>query len=251
MINLIQIEKGEEIKSIITMEDYTQKNLLFVTQNGVVKKTQAKEFERINRNGKKAIKLKDEDHLIGVTAIPSNEPTEVIIGNSNGKAIRFHDTDVREMGRTASGVRGISIDDGYVVDYASSSRGHLILSISENGFGKLTELENYRITKRGGKGVISINVSKAGKLLILTAVVGNEDVMIVTDKGTVIRTNLSKVSKVSRNSKGVTIVKLKENEKITSATIVKSSEEIEEEIIDITKETFIEIPKENTPTEEK
>ncbi len=248
MINLIQIEKDEEIKSIITMDSYTHSNLFFVTQKGIVKKSSAEEFKRINRNGKKAIALKDNDHLIGVTAIPCNEETEVILGNSNGKAIRFKDTDVRIMGRTACGVKGINVDDGMVVDYASSSEGHLVLSISENGYGKLTELGDYRITKRGGKGVISINISKAGKLLILTTVIGNEDIMIVTDKGTVIRTNLSKVSKVSRNSKGVTIVKLKEGEKITSATIVKSEEEIEEEISDITKETHV---KPETPSIEE
>lgn len=240
MINLIQIEKDEEIKSLIPLENYETTNLLFVTENGIVKKTESKEFKRINKNGKKAIILKENDHLLGVTPIPCDEETEIILGNSNGKAIRFKDTDVRTMGRTTSGVKGISVDGGKIVGYASSSKGHLILSISENGYGKLTELEDYRITKRGGKGVISINTSKAGKLLTLTTVKGDEDLMMVTDKGTVIRTSLSKVSKVSRNTKGVTIVKLKENEKITSATIIKSSEEIEEEISDITKETHLE-----------
>lgn len=239
MINLIQINKDEDIKSLITMENYKQMNLLFVTQNGIVKKTPAIEFERINRNGKRAITLKDNDHLLGVTPIPCDSPSEVILGNSNGKAIRFKDTDVRTMGRTAAGVKGINVDDGEVVDYASSERGHLILSISENGYGKLTELVDYRITKRGGKGVISINTSKAGKLLILTAVIGDEDIMLITDKGTVIRTSLSNVSKVSRNSKGVTIVKLKDGEKIASATIIKSEKEIEEKITEVTTESHL------------
>jgi DNA gyrase subunit A len=242
IINLIQITKDlEHVKSIISLDDYGDNDLLFITEKGVVKKTAAAEFERINRNGKRAITLKDDDHLLGVTPIPSTIETEVILGNSNGKAIRFSSNDIRAMGRNAAGVRGITIDDGEVVDYASSARGHLILSISENGFGKLTELEDYRITKRGGKGVITINTDKAGKLIGLTAVKGDEDLMIITDKGTVIRTELSQISQFSRNSKGVTIVKLRDDEKITSTSVVRSLEEIEEEIIEKTKEIVLDI----------
>ncbi len=243
IINLIQIDKelGEEVKAIISMDDYGDMDLVFVTEKGLVKKTNAHEFERINRNGKIAINLRDDDHLIGVTPVPTNKETELILGNSNGKAIRFHSTDVRPMGRTASGVRGITIDDGKVVDYASSSKGNLILSISSNGFGKLTDIDEYRVTKRGGKGVITINTDKAGDLVGLTAVKGDEDLMIITDGGTVIRTQLSQISQVSRNAKGVTIVKLKEGEKIASTSVVRSEEEIENEIIEKTKEVSLEI----------
>ncbi len=246
IINLIQIEKNEKVRSIITMEDYENLDLLFITRNGTVKKTSASEFVRINRNGKRAITLKEEDKLLAVTPIPSDVQTEVILGNSNGKAIRFNSTDVRTMGRTAAGVKGITIDDGEVVDYASSARGDLILSISENGFGKLTNIGDYRITKRGGKGVITINTSKAGKLIGLTAVKGDEDLMIITDKGTVIRTELSQISQFSRNSKGVTIVKLREGEKIASISVVRSAEDIEQEIINKTQEVQLDISEKTT-----
>lgn len=244
IINLIQIDKDqdEEIKAVISMEDYGDMDLVFVTENGLIKKTNAHEFERINRNGKIAITLRDDDHLIGVTPVPTNEETELILGNSNGKAIRFHASDVRAMGRTASGVKGITVDDGKVVDFASSAKGDLILSISVNGFGKLTDLDDYRITNRGGKGVITINTEKAGDLIGLTAVKGDEDLMIITDKGTVIRTQLSQISTFSRNAKGVTIVKLKDGESITSVSVVRSEEEIENEILEKTREVSIELP---------
>ncbi len=243
IINLIQIDKeqNEEVKAVISMEDYSDMDLVFVTEKGLVKKTSAHDYERINKNGKIAIILRDEDHLLGVTPIPVNQETELILGNSNGKAIRFHSSDVRSSGRASSGVKGITIDDGEVVDFASSAKGNLILSISEKGFGKLTELDEYRITNRGGKGVITINKEKAGNLVGLTAVKGDEDLMVITDKGTIIRTNLSQVSQASRNTKGVTIVKLKEGETITSVSVVRSAEEIENEIQEKTKEITLDI----------
>lgn len=248
VINLIQIDKEqqEEVKAVISMEDYGDMDLVFVTENGLIKKTNAHEFERINRNGKIAITLKDDDHLIGVSPVPTHIDTEIILGNSNGKAIRFHASDVRAMGRTATGVKAMTIDEGKVVDFASSAKGDKILSISSNGFGKLSDLDEYRITKRGGKGVITINTEKAGSLIGLTAVKGDEDLMIITDKGTVIRVKLEQLSNVSRNSKGVTIVKLKEGESISSTSIVRSEEEIENEIIEKTKEITLDIQKEIT-----
>ncbi len=241
IINLIQIDKEEEVRSIISMDDYKEMELVFITEKGLVKKVKAELFERINRNGKIAITLREGDRLIGVTPVPSDKETEIIIGNSNGKAIRFHASDVRSMGRTASGVKGINVDDGRVVDFASSARGHLILSISVNGFGKLTEVNDYRITNRGGKGVITINKDKAGELIGLTAVKGDEDLMIITNKGTVIRTELSQISTFSRNAKGVTIVKLKEGESIASISVVRSEADIENEIIEKTREVTLEI----------
>ncbi len=243
IINLIQIDKEqeEEVKAIISMEDYGDMDLVFITENGLVKKTNAHEFERINKNGKIAITLKDDDHLLGVTPVPTNKETELILGNTNGKAIRFHSSDVRAMGRTAAGVKGMNIDDGKVIDFASSAKGNLILSVSEKGFGKLTEIDDYRITNRGGKGVITINTEKAGPLIGLTAVKGDEDLMVITDKGTVIRMEMSQISTFSRNAKGVTIVKLREGESITSVSVVRSEEEIENEIIEKTKEITLDI----------
>ncbi len=243
IINLIQIDKSqdEEIKAVISMEDYGDMDLVFITENGLIKKTNAHEFERINRNGKIAIILRDNDHLIGVTPVPTNMETEIILGNSNGKAIRFHSSDVRPIGRAASGVKGMNVDEGKVVDFASSAKGSYILSISEKGFGKLTNVDDYRITNRGGKGVITINTDKAGKLVALTAVKGDEDLMVITNKGTVIRTTISQISTVSRNAKGVTIVKLRDEESIASVSIIRSEAEIEHEIEEKTREISLDI----------
>ncbi len=247
IINLIQIDKDqqEEVKAVISMEDYGDMDLVFITENGLVKKTNAHEYERINRNGKIAISLRDGDHLLGVTPVPTNVETELILGNSNGKAIRFHSSDVRPTGRSASGVKGMEIDEGKVVDFASSAVGPFILSISEKGFGKMTDVDEYRITNRGGKGVITINTDKAGKLVALTAVKGDEDLMVITDKGTVIRTTISQISTTSRNAKGVTIVKLKDEESIASVSIIRSEEEIENEIVEKTKEFSLDIDLDN------
>jgi len=236
IVNLIQIEKDEEVRSLISADSYEGFDMFFATKNGVVKKTDAIEFERVNRNGKKAITLKENDRLLGVSLIPQDSETQIVLGNSNGKAIRFNSTDVRNMGRTAAGVRGMNIDGGTVVDYASSANGDLILSISENGFGKLTDINEYRLTKRGGKGVATINTNKAGALVGLRAVVGTEDLMVITNKGTVIRTTVEQISQSSRNTKGVKIVSPREGEIITSIATVKSSEEVDKEIVEKTKE---------------
>lgn len=229
-INLIQIEKNEKIKSLISISTYNNSELFFVTKNGIVKKTDAIQFERVNKNGKIAINLKDQDELLGVFQIPKISDTEIMLANSNGKAIKFLASDVRSMGRTASGVRGMNIDQGHIVDYASSVSGNLIFSISENGFGKITSIEDYRLTKRGAKGVKTINTSLAGSLVGLRSVDGKEDVMITTQKGTVIRTSLTQLSAKGRNTKGVKIVGTREGEIITSIEVIKSTSQINSDI---------------------
>ena len=239
-INLIQIEKEEEVRSLISIQrSYEDIEFFFTTRNGVVKKTEGIHFQRVNKNGKIAISLREGDRLLGVSSIPKGTESEIILGNTNGKAIRFRSSDVRSMGRTAAGVRGMNIDGGIVVDYASSTNGNLILSISEKGFGKLTDLDLYRLTKRGGKGVATINTSKAGKLVGLRAVEGNEDLMVITNKGTVIRTNLEQVARSSRNTKGVKIVSPREGEIITSIATIKNQDQIEKEIVEKTQELIL------------
>ncbi|BDU67359.1 MAG: DNA gyrase subunit A [Candidatus Tyloplasma litorale] len=232
VVNLIELDKNrnENVSAVISIDDYENSDLLFITENGLVKKTKAIKFKKINRRGKIAISLKKNNLLIGVTTIPSNENTQIILGNSNGKAIRFNSSDVRHVGRTASGVIGMNVNGGKIVDYSLSNKGKLILSISEKGFGKLTNIDNYRVTKRGAKGVATINKSKSGELIGLLAVNGNEHLIIITNKGTVIRLKLKQISNFSRNSKGVKIVKLREEEKIASISIIRSLKEIEEEI---------------------
>ncbi len=230
VINLIQIDKTDKIKSLISVGSYSDLEMFFVTKKGIVKKTNSIEFERVNKNGKVAISLKPGDELLGVFQIPKLTDTEILLGNINGKAIKFLASDVRSMGRNAAGVKGMNIDEGYIVDYASSNNGDLVFSMSEDGFGKITSIEDYRLTKRGAKGVKTINIKLAGALIGLRSVSGDEDLMITTGKGTVIRTSLSQLSTKGRNTKGVKIVETRENERISSIEVVKSSKKIEEDI---------------------
>ncbi len=231
IINLIQIEKGERIKAMLAINDYTNKDFLFFTENGLIKRTSASEYARVNRNGKAAITLRDDDHLLGVTTIDSTNPDlDVLIGNTTGKTVRFKIGDVRPTGRTSSGVYGLDVDTGKAIDFATVEQGSKVLALSARGYGKLTDLEEYRITKRGGKGVNTINTDKAGKLVALKTVHGDESLILITDKGTTIRLPLDSVSELSRNTKGVRIINLKDNERIASAAVVKSDKEIEQEI---------------------
>ncbi len=227
-INIIQIEKEEKIKSIIEINEYNEENsLVFATKKGIVKKTFLSEFERVNKNGKRALTLREEDELIGVSKIENINETEILLGNSNGKANRFNSSKIRNMGRTASGVKGMEVvDDEEIIGFSTSENGDYVLSLSEHGFGKLTKIDDYRITNRGGKGVKTINANKAGKLVGLTSVSLNEELMIVTNKGTVIRIPISQISTSGRDTKGVKIVKLKDKEFITSLTIIKGEKEI-------------------------
>ncbi len=240
VVNLINLQGNEFIKSVISIDNYQKTDLFFTTKKGIVKKTASKEFERVQKNGKIALFLKPGDQLLKVVALPNDKPAQIVLGNSNGKAIRFLSTNVRTMGRSAAGVHGMSIGDGEIVDYAAVVNEKLILSVSEKGFGKLTNLEQYRIQARAGKGVRTLNTEKAGKLVGLRAVQGDEDLLLITDKGTVIRTSLDQISNFSRNTKGVTIVRPKEDEKIVSIATIKSLKEMEHEIIEKTQEQILE-----------
>lgn len=246
IINLINLNKdeNEEVKSVISIDDYKDKDLIFVTKNGIVKKTNVKEFEKISKSGKRAISLRENDSLIGVNQISSNKNIEIILGNSNGKAIRFNLDKIRRISRIGSGVKGMNIDNGEIVGFSTTIKGNLVLSLSNKGFGKLTEIDNYRLINRGGKGVITIN-KKAGELVALTIVNGNDDLIVITNKGTTIRMEISQISQISRNTKGVKIVKLKEDEWISSISIVKSDDSIETEISEKTQKLEI---KENDPS---
>ncbi|NOQ50377.1 MAG: DNA gyrase subunit A [Mycoplasmataceae bacterium] len=240
IINLIDVNKNEKINTAISISNYDDTNLFFVTKNGIIKKTLASDFQRVNKNGKIAISLRPDDQLLKVSAIPNNEEVEIVLGNKNGKAIRFKTSQLRTLGRTASGFRGMNVGvDGEIVDYGVSINGANILSVSENGFGKITPTNQYRLQTRGGKGVKTINTLKAGKLIGLRAVQGDEELLLITNHGTVIRVALSQVSKSSRNTKGVTIISPKHGEKIVSIATIKSSREVEKEIIEQTQEIVL------------
>ncbi|CRX37133.1 / gyrA / DNA gyrase subunit A /:649891 Reverse [Candidatus Hepatoplasma crinochetorum] len=221
IIKNIDDQHGEKVEDMVAINDYHKYDFIFFTKNGLIKKTSADEFARINISGKKALKLVENDRLIGVTKIPKDQDIDIIIGNQAGKAVRFKSSQVRNMGRVAQGVKGINSSGGYVCGFATSNNGNLVLSISERGFSKLSDLDEYRLTRRGGKGVKTLNIEKAGRLVGLKAVKGNEDLMIIKSNGTVIRTDVSRISKFKRAAKGVSTIKINDDNKITGITIVR------------------------------
>ncbi len=244
--NIIQIQKDEKIVSMLTTNSYNDDEyLMTITENGIVKKTPISQYGRINKNGKIALKMKEDDKLI--KAMKVTEDGEIIIGSNNGKVVRFQVNQVRSMSRTATGVIGMKFDDekSKVIGASNTTEGIIVLSIGASGFAKKTPLEDYRQTKRGAKGVKSINVDKSGALIYVGLVKGNEDVMIVTNKGIAIRTTLDQINETSRATKGVKIIQVKDNSKINSVAII-DIEEIEKEVeqeISKTQELLLAIPK--------
>ncbi len=240
--NIIQIQKDEKIVSMLTTNSYNDDEyLMTITENGIVKKTPISQYERINKNGKIALKMKEGDKLI--KAMKVNEDSEIIIGSNNGKVVRFQVDQIRSMSRTATGVIGMKFDDdkSKVIGASNTTEGIIVLSIGASGFAKKTPLDDYRQTKRGAKGVKSINVDKSGSLLYVGLVKGNEDIMVVTNKGIAIRTTLGQINETSRATKGVKIIQVKDNSKINSVAIIdveKIEQEVEQEISK-TQELFI------------
>ncbi|WPL39582.1 DNA topoisomerase (ATP-hydrolyzing) subunit A [Malacoplasma iowae] len=239
-VNLINIEKNEKILVMLRIDDYSKGFLFLATVNGIVKRTSLSEYNSIRSNGKIAITLREGDKLL--SAFVTRGKDEIYLGASNGLLARFNEQDVRIMGRTASGVKGINIqvkavgrgknkvDTSIVVVGAScSQKGDLILSIGEKGLGKISEAENYRLTRRGSKGVVTLKQNdRTGKMVFSSAVKGDEDILIVTSSGKIIRTSLSKLRIIGRSTSGVTLVKLQPNEKIVSAALFRPEEEEQE-----------------------
>ncbi|MDD7280475.1 MAG: DNA gyrase subunit A [Erysipelotrichaceae bacterium] len=232
IVNLIELGKDEKIQTMLPVrQDMEFKSILFVTKNGLVKRTPLEEFTRINKSGKIAISLKEDDSLAFVKMTTGND--EVIIAGSNGKAVRFKETDIRMMGRSAAGVAGFNCDGSQVVGVALSSEGDTLLSISENGYGKRSKIEDYRLTSRGKKGVSTINITeKTGNLVSVKAVSGIEDAMIVSSTGIMIRIDVSKIGIYGRNTQGVRLINLNDNAKVTKVTMIyhQDDEDSEEEV---------------------
>ena len=226
-INLFDFEKEEKIKSIVTFDEYVEgQHLFFATKDGVVKRTSIEEFKLIRQNGKKAITMREGDELVDVKLTTGS--SIICMSCDNGRMVKFHEEDVRPMGRTASGVRGMNTAGGNVVGLSTADEGELVFVISEHGYGKLSKLEDYRLTQRGSKGVTTLNMTeKTGKIITTKSVNGDEDIMVITEGGILIRTSLKEVSVVGRNTQGVKIIRIKDNEKVSSIAVVKS-EEVEE-----------------------
>lgn len=229
-INLISMEKTENIRALVPYsQDHDSKFLFFVTKQGIIKRTTFDEYENINKNGKIAIKLNGDDELAFVRSTDGN--AEIIIAGSNGKAVRFLENTVRPLGRTARGVKGFNVDGGYVIGLATNLEGEYILTITENGFGKKSSLADYRMTRRGARGVKTVNVTqKSGKLVCMRAVRGDEDCMIMTAGGIVIRISLKQVSVYSRSAQGVKVINVKDD--IVSSVAILEPEE-DSEVVDI------------------
>ena len=235
VINIINIEKDEKIKSLVPIDKEAEISgyLFFVTKQGICKRVAAHEFESIRQNGKIAITLKEDDELIGVK--PTRGDEDIIIAASNGKAVRFREDCVRDMGRSASGVRGMDVDGSEVIGVATSNEGSKILIVTENGNGKKTDINEYRVTSRGAKGVKTLKENdRIGKLVALKAINGDEDALIMTSDGIIIRIHLDQVSELSRVTSGVRLITPQPGTTVQAVSIVEHEDE--EEIIEETTE---------------
>ena len=229
IVNLLPIEKDEIVKVMLTIKaDEKEGNIVFCTQSGLVKRTDLQEFESIRTNGKIAITLKENDELIAAKKTHGNN--EILIATSNGRMIRFEESEIRVMGRTASGVRGIEVGDGMCVGCEIAESGQSILVVTENGYGKKTSIDEYRMTHRGSKGVKALNItSKNGNIVSFKTIHGDEDLMIVTNNGIIIRISSNQVSSTGRVAQGVRLINLKEDQKVSTIAILDKEEEIFEE----------------------
>ncbi len=225
IINLLSLDKDELVKVMLKVSaDEDNKYIVFCTQKGLVKRTKIEEFENIRTNGKIAITLKDDDELISVKKTTGEN--EIIIAASNGRMIRFNENEIRVMGRTASGVRGIDISDGVAVGCEIAEKGQMILVVTEKGYGKKTDVEEYRMTHRGSKGVKGLNITeKNGNIVSFKTVHDNEDLMIITNSGTIIRLPIEQVSSTGRVAQGVRLINLKDDQKVSTVAMIEKEKE--------------------------
>ncbi len=242
IVNLLDLEAGERVTSFISVEEFNDAEYLtMVTRQGVIKKTLLSEYEYQRKGGKIALSLDEGDELLFVTRTDGEK--ELIIATKGGNAVRFDEAGVRPMGRTARGVRGISLrDDDYVIGVSVVDPDKKLLTITENGFGKLTEFEDFRLMKhRGGFGIICHNITeKTGELAGILAVDDDDDIMMITSQGMIIRTPVTDVSTYSRTASGVIVMRLEEGHKIANITKVAHEDEDENEDIDaLTEESDV------------
>lgn len=236
IINLLSLDKDENISSIITVSpDDEAKYLLFSTRDGLVKRTALTEFDNIRTSGKIAIILKENDELM--TVRKTTGENEIIIGASNGRMVRFAENEIRAMGRSTSGVKGIDLDGAKVVGAEVVDNNSQVLVVTEHGYGKKTPIEEYRLTHRGSKGVKALNITdKNGTMVSLKSVTDGFDLMIITDGGIIMRMPLDQVSTLKRATQGVRLIHLKEENKVSTVAVVEQQEEqpseemVEEEV---------------------
>jgi DNA gyrase subunit A len=229
IINLLPIEKDEKIKAMLNVGNEDKEGyVVFCTQNGLVKRTNISEFENIRANGKIAITLRENDELISVNKTDGNN--EILIASSNGRMIRFVEDEIRVMGRSAAGVKGIDVGDGICVGCEIAFKDQNVLVVTEKGYGKQTSIEEYRMTHRGSKGVKALNVTdKNGNIVGFKTLNGEEDLMIVTNNGVIIRMDTRQISQTGRVAQGVKLINLKDNQQVSTIAVLEREENIEEE----------------------
>ncbi|HEM3469670.1 DNA gyrase subunit A [Streptococcus suis] len=230
VVNLLKLEENEAIQTIInvTKDQEADSYLFFATRQGVVKRTSVSEFANIRQSGLKALNLKEDDELINVFL--TNGQADIIMGTKFGYSVRFTETDVRNMGRTATGVRGINLREGdQLVGATMISDDQEVLVLTEKGFGKRTPASEYPTKGRGGKGIKTLKVAdKNGSLAGLTTVSGDEDIMVITDTGVIIRTSVANISQTGRSTMGVKVMRLNDEAKIMTFALVDAAEIKEE-----------------------
>ncbi len=232
VVNFLSFEENEQLAAVLNInkEDAEGGYLVFATRRGLIKRTEVSAFHNIRTNGIKAIILREDDELFEVGLTDGEK--DIILGTSNGKGIRFSENDIRPMGRIAAGVRGIKVDsDEMVVGMAIiNTDGDEIVIVTEKGYGKRTNVDAFRVQVRGGKGVKALNMTeKNGKMVALETVRGDEDLMVITDKGMIIRTPLDQILTIGRDTQGVCIIKLNEGHLVSSIAVVPKSEDEEED----------------------
>ncbi len=232
IVNLLKLEDGETIQTIINArkEETAGKSFFFTTKQGIVKRTEVSEFNNIRQNGLRALKLKEGDQLINVLLTSGQD--DIIIGTHSGYSVRFNEASIRNMGRSATGVRGVKLrEDDRVVGASRIQDNQEVLVITENGFGKRTSATDYPTKGRGGKGIKTANITpKNGQLAGLVTVDGTEDIMVITNKGVIIRTNVANISQTGRATLGVKIMKLDADAKIVTFTLVQPEDSSIDEI---------------------
>ncbi|WP_248929336.1 DNA gyrase subunit A [Paenibacillus hamazuiensis] len=229
IINLIQIEQGETINAVIPVESFdSDKFLFFATRNGIVKKTPLDDYSNIRKGGLIALSLREDDDLIGVKLTDGKQ--SIIMGTKEGISIHFPEEDVRPMGRAATGVKGIQLSEGdVVIDMDVSDEANTVLIVTSKGFGKRTPVSEYRMQTRGGKGIKTLNVTpKNGHVVALKVVSEDEDLMAITAMGTIIRTSMAGISVMGRNTQGVRIINIREEDEVSTVTRVEKSDESSE-----------------------
>jgi DNA gyrase subunit A len=226
IINLIQIEQGEIVNAVIPVESFeSEQYLFFATKQGIVKKTPINDYSNIRKGGLIAIHLREDDDLIGVKLTDGNKA--IIMGTKLGMSIHFPEQDVRSMGRSATGVKGISlVREDAVIDMDVVSDHNSVLIVTSKGFGKRTLVSEYRIQSRGGKGIKTLHVTpKNGPVVGLKIVDDEEDLMIITALGTVIRTSMSGISMMGRNTQGVRLINIREDDEVATLARVQKSDD--------------------------